>query len=162
MKWREDEMRIANWPHDEKGDSNTCPEGRKLFFEREKRSQSYLRYVGTGRVYRCEGCSECTRKRMRTKSQAEDFVRRIEINPTKMFFRERASRMLHTERGLHLRKKRAVDVETVFGDIKRNHRFDRFTLRGLDKVSLEFRLAAMGHNIRKVTGMLGGMEGAAA
>lgn len=96
---------------------------------------------------------------MRTKSQAEDFVRRIEINPTKMFFRERASKMLHTVRGSHLRKKRAVDVETMFGDIKRNHRFDRFTLRGLDKASLKLRLVAMGHNIRKVMGMLGGMKG---
>lgn len=37
--------------------------------------------------------------------------------------------------------------------------FTRFTLRGLAKVELEFRLIAMGHNIRK---MMGAMEKAGA
>lgn len=58
--------------------------------------------------------------------------------------------MLCTEEGTRLRKKRSVDVETVFGDIKRNMGFTRFTLRGLKKAELEFRLVAMGHNIRKI------------
>ncbi len=43
-----------------------------------------------------------------------------------------------------------MDVETVFGDIKRNLGFTRFTLRGLEKVELEWRLVATGHNIRKM------------
>ncbi len=55
-----------------------------------------------------------------------------------------------TERGSALRKRRGVDVETVFGDIKRNLGFTRFTLRGLEKVELEWRLVATGHNIRKM------------
>ena len=41
-------------------------------------------------------------------------------------------------------------METVFGDIKRNLGFTRFTLRGLEKVTLEWRLVATGHNIRKL------------
>lgn len=65
-------------------------------------------------------------------------------------FRIRASEMLHTEIGSALRKKRSVDVETAFGDIKRNLGFTRFTLRGLEKVTLEWRLVATGHNIRKL------------
>ena len=43
-----------------------------------------------------------------------------------------------------------MDVETIFGDIKRNHGFTRFMLRGLEKVTLEMRLVAAGHNIRKL------------
>ena len=58
--------------------------------------------------------------------------------------------MLHTDKGRKLRKKRSIDVETAFGDIKRNLGFTRFTLRGLEKVTLEFRLVAAGHNIRKL------------
>ena len=65
-------------------------------------------------------------------------------------YRRRASALLHTERGSALRKRRGVDVETVFGDIKRNLGFARFTLRGLEKVELEWRLVATGHNIRKM------------
>lgn len=72
------------------------------------------------------------------------------MNPTLNAFRSRASEMLHTETGSALRKRRSVDVETVFGDIKRNLGFTRFTLRGLEKVTLEWRLVATGHNIRKL------------
>ena len=45
----------------------------------------------------------------------------------------------------------SVDVETIFGDIKRNWGFRRFLLRGLEKVDHEMRMVAMGHNIRKLT-----------
>lgn len=43
-----------------------------------------------------------------------------------------------------------LDGIHVFGDIKRNLGFARFTLRGLEKVSHEWRLVAAGHNIRKL------------
>lgn len=45
---------------------------------------------------------------------------------------------------------RLRSMDRLFGDIKRNMGFTRFTLRGLDKAGLEFRLVAMGHNIRKM------------
>ena len=58
--------------------------------------------------------------------------------------------MLRTEAGSALRKRRSVDVETVFGDVERNLGFTRFTPRGLEKVTLEWRLVAAGRNIRKL------------
>lgn len=58
--------------------------------------------------------------------------------------------MLRTDVGSAPRKRRSVDVETVFDDIKRNLGFTRFTLRDLEKVTLEWRLVATGHNIRKL------------
>lgn len=72
------------------------------------------------------------------------------MNPRLAEYRRRASALLNTERGSALRKRRGVDVETAFGDIKRNLGFTRFTLRGLEKVELEWRLVATGHNIRKM------------
>lgn len=72
------------------------------------------------------------------------------MNPTLNAFKSRASKMLRTDIGSALQKRRSVDVETVFGDIKRNLGFTRFTLRGLEKVTLEWRLVAAGHNIRKL------------
>ena len=58
--------------------------------------------------------------------------------------------MPRTEAGSALRKRRSVDAETVFGDVKRNLGFTRFTPRGLEKVTPEWRLVAAGHNIRKL------------
>lgn len=57
-----------------------------------------------------------------------------------------------------MRRRRATDVETVFGDVKRNWSFKRFTLRGIEKVSHEWRLLMMGHNLRKLAKALSGKE----
>lgn len=46
-------------------------------------------------------------------------------------------------------RKREVDAEAVLGNIRRSHGLSRFTLRGLGKVTLEWRLVATGHSIRK-------------
>ena len=98
----------------------------------------------------CEGCPECPLRSKCFRSKKEDAVRVLRVNPTLDAFKARASKMLHTERGSTLRKRRSVDVETIFGDIKRNWGFRRFLLRGLEKVDHEMRMVAMGHNIRKM------------
>ncbi|MGB3454193.1 MAG: transposase, partial [Moheibacter sp.] len=48
------------------------------------------------------------------------------------------------------RSKRPIEVEAVFGQLKSNNKFNRFTLTGLEKVELEFLLMALGHNFRKM------------
>lgn len=146
-KWREDEMRVANWEYDEAADEYACPEGRTLAFVKESTRTSDLGYKSKVRTYACADCSGCSRKDRCSKGESP---RQVQVNPTLNAFRKRASAMLHTEVGSRLRKKRGVDVETVFGDIKRNLGFVRFTLRGLEKVTLEWRLVATGHNIRKL------------
>ena len=65
-------------------------------------------------------------------------------------YRRQARENLTSESGVALRKKRAVDVETVFGDIKQNMRFRRFHLRGLEKVNTEWGLVCIAHNMRKL------------
>ncbi|WP_438940068.1 transposase, partial [Chitinophaga hostae] len=37
----------------------------------------------------------------------------------------------------------------VFGNIKQNHHFRRFMLRGIEKVEIETGLLALAHNLRK-------------
>ncbi|WP_261308762.1 transposase, partial [Aeribacillus pallidus] len=46
-----------------------------------------------------------------------------------------------------------VEAESVFGHIKGNRSFRRFSLRGLDKVHVEFGIVALAHNILKVAGI---------
>ncbi|WP_395994376.1 transposase [Aeribacillus pallidus] len=41
----------------------------------------------------------------------------------------------------------------MFGHIKGNRSFRRFSLRGLDKVHVEFGIVALAHNILKVAGI---------
>ena len=41
-------------------------------------------------------------------------------------------------------------VETVFGRMRTQHKFNRFTMVGLDKVRLQFTLLVIAYNIRKL------------
>ena len=108
-------------------------------------------YESTTRMYVGEGCPGCPLRGRCFKSKDPGAVRILRVNPTLDAFKARASEILRTERGSMLGRRRSVDVETIFGDIKRNWGFRRFLLRGLEKVDHEMRMVAMGHNIRKLT-----------
>ena len=149
-KWREDEMRPANWDYDEWTDTYECPEGRTLTHTGTRRRRSELGFDATTEVYECVDCGGCPRREGCFKSKDPDANKIIRVNEWLAELKRRASEMLHSERGSRLRRQRSDDVETVFGDIKRNLGFTRFLLRGLGKVTHEFRLVAAGHNIRKL------------
>ncbi len=51
-------------------------------------------------------------------------------------------------------KKRLVEVEAVFGQLKFYSHFTRFTLKGVDKVNIEAVLMAIAHNLRKLVASL--------
>ena len=58
---------------------------------------------------------------------------------------------LTSEKGIELRKQRNVDVEPVFGDIKWNHGYARFKLRGKEEVNVEMGLLSIAHNLKKLS-----------
>ena len=110
-----------------------------------------LGHESVTRAYVGEGCPGCPLRKKCFRAKDPDAVRILRVNPTLDAFKRRASEMLRAERGSELGRRRSVDVETIFGDIKRNWGFRRFLLRGLEKVDHEMRMVAMGHNIRKLT-----------
>jgi IS5 family transposase len=63
--------------------------------------------------------------------------------------KQKAQERLKTKRGVQKRKQRCFDTEPVFAQIKHNHHFKRFLLRGMDKVTVEMGLLALAHNLRK-------------
>ena len=80
--------------------------------------------------------------------------RRIEVNHRLNELKAKARALLLSPQGIEKRSKRPVEVEAVFGQLKSNHKFNRFTLRGLEKVNIEFGLMALGHNFRKWSGRI--------
>jgi hypothetical protein len=59
-------------------------------------------------------------------------------------------RVLSTDLGRSLYRKRKLSIEPVFGQIKANRRIDRFGRRGRAAVRSEWRLIAASHNILKL------------
>jgi transposase len=91
----------------------------------------------------CEGCP------LRGSCYKAKENRIIEINAALINYKRKATELLTSEKGIYHRKRRPVDVEPVFGNIKHNHGFRRFMLRSKEKVSIETGLLAIAHNLRK-------------
>ena len=87
-KWRDDEMMVANWAHDENSDEHACPEGRTLAFCGESRRVSGLGYESAVRTYEREDCSGCSRRARCSKSADLDSPKRIQANPALNAFKK--------------------------------------------------------------------------
>lgn len=111
------------------------------------RVKSDLGYVSTVSKYRAQDCAGCPLRGMCYKGAKDQRV--IEVNHRSNAYRAEAKAFLTNERSLHHRSMRPIEPEAVFGDIKFNHGFKRFHLKSNTKVSVEFGLVAVAHNLRK-------------
>jgi len=128
-------------------DFYVCPMGQHMQnIGQSKRTSSngYDAKVTRYQAKRCEGCP------LRGLCHQAEGNRTIEVNYRLKELKEKAKELLNCELGLAHRSKRPIEVEAVFGQLKSNNKFSRFTLRGLEKVNLEFGLMAMAHNLRKM------------
>lgn len=92
---------------------------------------------------KCEGCP------LRSECHQQKGNRIIEVNHNLQRLKQKADKRLKTKRGIQNRKQRCFDTEPVFANIKHNHHFKRFMLRGIEKVNIETGLLALAHNLRK-------------
>jgi len=146
-KWRSDPTRVQNWIYDAQRDEYTCGGGRKLLFLGEREETSRGGYKSISRTYECVSCEGCSYRESCVKGSQP---RRLHVTPTRTAYRTRARELLDSQQGVDLRKARNIEVESVFGDMKSNYGLRRFSLRSLEKVSLEWGLHSIAHNVRKL------------
>jgi transposase len=127
-------------------DHYICPMGQKMSYIGDRTRKTATGFLQTVKLYKAVNCSNCPLNGICHKSQRE---RVIQINVNLERQKQRADELLKSEEGIEKRKKRCFDVEPVFGNIKNNHGFRRFMLRGKQKVEIEWGLLAIAQNIRK-------------
>lgn len=150
-KWLQDITKSQNFIYDEKTDTYYCPAmKRPLVFMYEQKQKSINGFVSEIRVYECLNCSGCPHREKCVKGESEFANRRLYKNPKLEGYKAKANELLTSEMGTKLRGKRCVEVESVFGDIKGNFGLRRFSLRGKNKVKIEYGLWAIAHNMRKM------------
>lgn len=154
-KWKRDATRVQNWYYVSERDEYICGYGRYLGFMYEKNQKSDNSHESRIRVYECEDCGDCPHRDKCVKGKKPDADRRIYINRRLNELKEIAKSNLDSEKGLEMRSKRPVEVESAFGDIKGNFGVRRFLLRGLEKVKIEWGLYSIGHNMRKMAAARG-------
>lgn len=127
-------------------DQYTCPIGQPMHHIGATTKKTTTGFRQTIDQYQAQNCQQCPLNGVCHKSQGN---RIIEVNHNLNRHKQKACRLLNSQTGIDHRKRRPVDVEPVFGNIKQNHGFRRFMLRGKEKVSIEWGLLSIAQNLRK-------------
>jgi len=98
----------------------------------------------------CENCSGCPFRSSCTKAK-EGNHRKVMVNEKWEQQKEYVRAKLSEEKAGSIFRQRKIDVEPVFGFLKANLRFTRFSVRGKSKVENEMGIALMAVNLRKYT-----------
>lgn len=132
--------------YDEQHNQYLCPIGEPMkhtgWHIRETKN-GYPQVVDHYQAKSCRGCF------LKDACHTQQGNRKIEVANNHMRLKQKAEKRLKTKRGIQKRKQRCFDTEPVFANIKYNHHFRRFMLRGLEKVTVETGLLALAHNLRK-------------
>src|SRR3954470_22632174 len=131
-----------NFHYDAEKDHYICPHGKALRYANdyivEERKQK-------SRVYTCKECTACPLKSQCTKSNQRSIYREYR-EP----LREQARQRLDSPDGKKIYNQRMYTIEPIWGNIKFNHKFQMFSLKGKHKVTGEFSLICTANNILKI------------
>lgn len=132
--------------YDPEQDQYRCPIGQPMENMGSHQRLTAGGFKQTITRYQAKNCTDCT---LRAQCHQQRGNRIIEVNHNLNRLRQKATRRLNTRRGIQKRKQRCTEIESVFANIKQNHHFKRFMLRGIEKVTVETGLLVLAHNLRK-------------
>jgi len=126
-----------------KADSDTyqCPQGKTLVYKNTQNNRQGIPL----RMYQGQECPGCVRRCECTTSR----YRRISRDPREAVVQEMRERV-NSETGKQRLELRHWLVEPIFGHWKQNWKYREFLLRGKAKVTGEFLLFCIAHNLKKL------------
>lgn len=132
--------------YEDQTDHYICPSGNPMNNIGSFKKQTRAGFEQTITKYRTTKCDSCP---LQSQCNPGNNMRTIEVNHNLNRLKKQAEKRLKSKRGIKKRKQRCHDTEPVFANIKNNHHFRRFMLRGIEKVGIETGLLALAHNLRK-------------
>jgi transposase len=139
-------FRVDHLYYNKEKDCYYCPMGQMMTNIGTATKTTATGFKQTIARYQAQNCEGCPLRAMCHNAKGN---RIIEVNHNLIRLKDKATQKLTSEEGVAYRKKRCHDVEPVFANIKNNHGFRRFMLRGREKVAIESGLLALAHNLRK-------------
>jgi transposase len=97
----------------------------------------------------CHHRDKCLRHPDKTLVRQVTFYRG-KADPAQESLTDRMKRAIDSEEGRRLYGQRFATVEPVFGNLRHNKQLNRFTLRGREKVDVQWKLYCLVHNIEKL------------
>lgn len=137
---------VENLAYDKEKDQFICPNGLVMEMIGTEINKTTTGFEQTLKIYRAKKCKGCS---LREECHSGNGNHEIKVNHNLNRHRRKARSLLISEKGLHHRIQRNIDVEPPFGNMKQNHGFRRLMLRGNEKVLIEFGLLSLAQNLRK-------------
>lgn len=147
-KYKTDPFKTSNWLYDQISDTYTCPNQQAVTYKYTSTRTDSTRFKRTFKIYECEDCASCPFRMSCTKGK-EGTNRLLRINEKWEQQKEHIRAKLSEEKAGSIYRQRKVDVEPIFGFLKANLGFTRFSVRGKSKVENDIGLALMAVNLRK-------------
>lgn len=144
--YQPDRFNSEQFTYDANKDIYYCPAGTpmKNIGQYSRKKRGFLKFY---MMYKASGCRNCP---LREACHKQKGNRIIHVNHLGRQLKQQVYERLKTEKGIYYRKRRPVDVEPVFGNIKSNKNFKRFLLKGIDKTEIEWGLLCLAHNLKKL------------
>jgi len=140
---------LSDFSYNEGTDRYECPNGKVLKINARKSKHKDKWY----RSYKADenDCSRCgLRNRCITQKRARRKILMVQINKEGINYSRQMIAKIDSERGRELYSHRTAIVEPVFANIRTHKKLDCFTLRGKIKVTIQWLLYCMVHNIEKI------------
>ncbi|MGG4412011.1 IS1182 family transposase [Niallia taxi] len=147
-KYKTDPFKTNNWLYDQISDTYTCPNQQAVTYKYTSTRTDSTGFKRTFKIYECEDCASCPFRMSCTKGK-EGTNRLLRINEKWEQQKEHIRAKLSEEKAGSIYRQRKVDVEPIFGFLKANLGFTRFSVRGKSKVENDIGLALMAVNLRK-------------
>jgi len=128
-----------------------CPAGKEMMYHGEHEDNTrgtYTRF--RGRLKDCRACEQsgrCMRNKVTGRGRQIQFLNE---DKKRTSYLDLMKKKIDSEQGRQQYSRRMWTIEPVFGNITSNKRLNRFSLRGKAKVSGQWLLYCMVHNIEKL------------
>jgi len=142
-------FRLEDFRYDEARDQYVCPNGKRLKLNARRVCADGMlkrRYVCDEGD--CRGCPLRARCLIAGGGRRKCLLVPIGVEPTHLLRRMAAK--VDTPEGRRIYPQRIAIAEPVFANIRAHKRLDRFTLQGKTKVTIQWVLYCMVHNIEKI------------
>lgn len=133
----------SNFRYDESADIYICPEGERLTYQRT-RPNSHGKYLV--RHYRCHNAKDCPFRWACSPNKKGRTILRGEHEAAVSRQREKQKLVRQQE----IMRSRKWIVEPIFGQIKENMGFRRWTVRGMENVRTQWSLICTVFNLKKL------------
>ena len=120
-----------------------CPNGEKLTYTNNYNKSDRWH----GRIYSSTACVQCT---LKSKCISPKATSRNIRRENRQHYAEKMLQQSCSVEGRARLKRRFINSESVFGNLKHNLGFRRFYMKGLNAVNAELNLLCIAHNINKL------------